>query len=135
MNRLFFRITLPLICCVCLAHVPRAEAQEPGPSGPQAAGIFAILIGVPVAAGYGIYYAAHAPHSIQGCIADQGGNLVLTDANSKQYFLAGKTTTVKAGERLRLSGKSRRDHSRRRLFQVKKVARDYGLCSAATPAP
>jgi len=129
------RITLPLICCIFLANTPRARAQGLPPSGPQAAGIFAILIAVPVGIGFGVYYALHAPHSIEGCAADQGGALQLTAANGKQFLLAGKTAAVKPGERVRLSGKTHRDRTRGRIFSVKKVAQDYGACTAAAAVP
>jgi len=135
MKNLILRITLPLICCIALANAPRAEAQGLPPSGPQAVGIFAILIAVPVGIGFGVYYSLHAPHSIEGCVADQGGAILLTAGNGKQFLLAGNTAAVKPGERVRLSGKTRKDRSRGRTFSVKKVAHDYGACNAATPLP
>jgi hypothetical protein len=135
MKKLVLRITLPLICCIVLGNAPCAEAQEPGPSGPQAAAIFAILIAVPVGIGFGVYYALHAPHRIEGCTVDQGEGLQLTAANGKRYLLAGNTAAIKAGERVRLSGKTRNDRAKGRIFSVKKVAQDFGACNPATPLP
>lgn len=135
MRKAVLRLIIPLLCGMCLNNVPRANAQEPGPSGPQAVGIFAILIGVPVAVGFGIYYAAHAPHSIQGCVEDQNGSLVLTDSHAKQYLLGGKIDAIKAGERVRLSGRMHKDRMKRRAFQTKRLAADYGACHTASALP
>lgn len=135
MKKLVVRFTLPLIFLLFLMNPPDAKAQGIPPSGGQAAGIFAILIAVPVAVGIGVYYAVRAPHNIQGCIADKSGSLELVDDKGREYLLSGETAAIKPNQRVGLSGKPGKDATKRRTFSVKKVSRNYGACPSASPMP
>ena len=135
MKKLVLRITLPLVCFVFIGSAPRIEAQSPQPTAPQAAAIFAILIGVPVGIGLGVYYAVRAPRHIQGCVADQGGGFELVDDKGRRYVLSGDTAAIQANHRLGVSGKPGKGDKKRKPFLVKKVSRDYGACQAAAPTP
>ena len=128
MKKLVVRFLLPLVCLVFLADAPHAESQSPPPSGGQAAAIFAVLIAVPVAVGFGVYYAVRSPRHVEGCVADQGGSLQLLDDKHRQYALSGETTGVKANRRVRLSGKAGKDAAKRRTFAVTGVERELGAC-------
>jgi hypothetical protein len=135
MKNLLVRITLPLVCLLLLAHSPDSHAQGIPPSGPQAAGIFAVAIAVPVAVGIGVYYAVRAPRHIEGCVAGQGGKLELLDDKRRAYLLSGQVAAIKPNQRVGLSGKPCKDAMKRRLFLVKKVSRDFGPCQPASSAP
>jgi len=53
-----FRLTLVpfLLCVLLLVQTVPARAQGPSPSGPQAAAIFAVIMGIGAGIGFGIYY-------------------------------------------------------------------------------
>ena len=95
---------MAFICLIFLADTSKADAQI-APSGKQAAGIFAVLIGAAVGVGVGVYFLVRAPHNISGCVSSDGGNLQLSDEKStNHYLLEGNVAALQPGERVRVNG-------------------------------
>jgi hypothetical protein len=133
MKKLLLRLTVFLVCFVLLAHSSRADAQI-APSGKQAAGIFAVLIGAAVGVGVGVYLLVRAPRNITGCVSNDVNGMQLTDEKStNRYLLEGDSAAVSPGQRVRVHGKPGKDSSRRRTFSVEKISRNYGACKTASP--
>ena len=128
-KKLVLRLAVPLVCLILFSDTPRAEAQIPV-SGKQAAGIFAVLIGVGVGVGVGVYYLVRAPRKITGCVVNDGGSLQLSDDKSKSlYLLEGESKGVTPGLRVRVSGKPGKDSKKRKTFFVNKVSGSFGACT------
>jgi len=133
MKKLCSRLTIALVCLLFLADTSKADAQI-APSGKQAAGIFAALIGAVVGVGVGVYFLVRAPHNITGCVSTAGGNLQLSDEKStNRYLLEGDSAALQPGERVRVNGKPGKDSQKRRTFFVHKVSRKLGSCTVAAP--
>lgn len=134
MKNLIVRFAVATLCLTSVRGTAKAQSQIPV-SGKEAAGIFGALIGVGVGVGVGIYFLVRAPHNITGCVSDADGRLQLIDENgTNHYWLDGETTAIKSSERLRLSGKPGKRADKQKTFMVKKIAKDYGPCSAGSAA-
>jgi hypothetical protein len=73
--------------------------------------------------------------SLQGCVSSAPNSLLLLNEGDRQtYDLLGDTTPVKAGQRVKVSGKKKKDTSGKRYFLVGKLSKDYGVCKVS-PAP
>lgn len=124
---------MAFICLIFLADTSKADAQI-APSGKQAAGIFAVLIGAAVGVGVGVYFLVRAPHNISGCVSSDGGNLQLSDEKStNHYLLEGNVAALQPGERVRVNGKPGKDSQKRRTFFIRKVSKTLGSCKVAVP--
>jgi len=74
-------------------------------------------------------------HSLQGCVSSAPNSLILLNEGDRQaYDLIGDTTIIKVGERVKLSGKRKKDTSGKRYFLVEKLSKAYGACKVS-PAP
>jgi hypothetical protein len=101
-----------------------------------------IVVGIAVtgaAIGIGIYYAFHHSHSIKGCADPGADGLVLkTDSDQQSYRLIGLTAGLKPGDRVKVTGKKKKNpkgETGPQRFLVEKVSRDYGPCQAAAARP
>jgi hypothetical protein len=100
-----------------------------GPSKGEVVGIIAgVAVGIGVA-GYLIYRGTHKRVSIQGCVtSDENGLRLSNEKDKKTYTLAGDSGTLQSGQRVALSGKKTKDSTGKLIFQVQKLARDFGAC-------
>jgi hypothetical protein len=73
--------------------------------------------------------------SLHGCVSSGPNTLLLLNEGDRQtYDLVGDTTPVKAGQRIKVSGKKKKDTSGKRYFLVEKLTKAYGVCKVS-PAP
>lgn len=73
--------------------------------------------------------------NLQGCVSSAPNSLVLLNEGDRQtYDLVGDTSPVKAGQRVKVSGKKKKDTSGKRYFLVEKLSKAYGACKVS-PAP
>lgn len=87
-----------------------------------------IIAGIAAAVVIIIVVVKHKP-SITGCVAEGPGGLTLqNEADNKSYVLHGDTASVKAGERVKVSGKHQKGSGD---FDVIKLNKSYGACAAA----
>lgn len=128
------RATVALV----LALVPvSAMAQYPGgggshPSyGSKGAVIGGVAAGAAVGAGL-LYWKFHNRAKLQGCVAGNGDKLV-TEKDNQTYNLTNKQNeSLKPGERVELLGKKAKDASGEPTFEVHKMSKDLGQCTATT---
>lgn len=131
MNVRLQRMVTAVVLCAMLVLVPR-QAKAQGISQGQAIGIFAAIAAVGAAIGVTVYVLVRHTPSITGCAAASGdGMSLVTEGDRQTYALSGDISTIKAGERVRVSGKKTKDKTGNRLFVVNKVGKSYGACSAA----
>lgn len=110
---------------------PRPAKAQIGPSAGQAVGIFAAIAAVGAGIAVGIMLAVRHHPSITGCAAANGNSVTLISEDDRQsYALSGDIAAIKAGDRVRLSGKKRSDRSGNHTFEVLKLRKDYGPCRA-----
>jgi hypothetical protein len=85
------------------------------------------------AAGAGLlYWKLHNRARLQGCVAGDGDRLV-NEKNDQTYSLTSKQNeTLKPGERVELQGKKVKNDSGEPMFEVHKVTKDLGQCTATT---
>lgn len=91
----------------------------------------AIGIGVgAAAAGVGaIYFMTHRASKITGCVDTADDGMHLTDDKTKKTLtIVPGTADVKAGERVELKGKIKKNSAGDQSFLVKSVAKDFGQC-------
>src|SRR5437879_9553714 len=97
----------------------------------------AIGIGVgAAAAGVGaIYLMTHRASKVTGCTEMADDGLHLTDDKTKRTLaLVPGAADIKAGERVELKGKIKKDRGGDQSFLVKTVAKDFGECRASAGA-
>ena len=143
---LFTNSQRAIVAIALLAFVPATVlAQYPGggggtgtypggtrPSyGSKGAVIGGVAAGAAVGAGL-LYWKLHNRSKLQGCVSGDGDKLV--NENDKQtYSLTNKQNqSLKPGERVELVGKKAKDASGEPTFEVQKMSRDLGQCTATT---
>jgi hypothetical protein len=91
----------------------------------------AIGIGVgAAAAGVGaVYLMTHRASKVSGCVEPANDGLRLTDDKTKRTLaLVPGKADIKAGERVELKGKIKKNATGDQSFLVKTVAKDFGEC-------
>jgi hypothetical protein len=107
------------------------------PTKGEWAAAIAVVADVGVGVGFGIYFAVHHGHSLTGCAATSSDSLQLvTDGGNQTYSLGGDVAGVKAGDRVRISGKNdKKVGAAARSFVVSKLLKDFGPCKLAHETP
>jgi hypothetical protein len=78
---------------------------------------------------------AHAD-TVHGCVSSAPNSIILLNEGDRQaYDLIGDTAAIKAGERVKVSGKKKKDTSGKRYFLVGKLSKNYGACKVSPNAP
>jgi hypothetical protein len=136
------KLPVLLLCVSLLLFIEPAKAQTGGPIGitkSQATWIIVGIVAAGAAIGIGIYLAIHHSHdrSITGCAVSSGGSLSLQhEGDQRSYNLLGDTAAIKPGDRVRVSGKERKEYpSGNRDFLVDKLAKVYGPCKTLPATP
>ncbi len=110
--------------------VPTFPNFDIGPSKGQVVGVAVGIAAVGAAIGVGVYYAVRHNHSLTGCVAPGANGLELTnEGDHRLYALLGDQASIKAGDRVRVSGKKQKKGSGDAWpFLVEKVSKDFGPC-------
>jgi len=111
-----------------------AVAQYPGGGTGSYGSKGAIIGGVAAGAAVGIgllYWKLHNRTRVQGCVSD-GGDKLVSDSDDHTYILTNKRTEVRAGDRVELLGKKTVAKSGDPTFEVYKMTRSLGQCTATT---
>ena len=107
----------------------------PGGTSPSYGSKGAVIGGgaVGAAAGTGLlYWKLHNRVKLQGCVAGEGNKLV-SDQNNQTYNLTNtQNEPLKPGERVELLGKKAKDATGEPTFEVHKMSKDLGQCTAKT---
>jgi hypothetical protein len=73
--------------------------------------------------------------SLHGCVSSAPNSIILlNEGDRRTYDLLGETAAIKIGERVKVSGKKKKDTSGKRYFFVGKLSKNYGACKVS-PAP
>jgi len=79
-----------------------------------------------------LYWKHHNRAKLQGCVAGSGDKLV-NEKDNQTYSLSNQQNeTLKVGERMELLGKKGKDDSGEPTFEVYKMSKDLGQCTATT---
>jgi hypothetical protein len=115
-----------------LAQRPAAETI--GASNGQIVGVAAGIAGAGALVGILAYVAVKHNHSVTGCARSGPDGMTLTSESDKQtYALVGDVAGLKAGDRVRVSGKKSKEKSAgTREFLVEKISKDFGPCEVAS---
>jgi hypothetical protein len=74
--------------------------------------------------------------SLHGCVSSAPNSILLLNEGDRQtYDLIGDTAAIKVGERIKVSGKRKKDTSGKRYFLVGKLSKSYGTCKVPLTAP
>jgi hypothetical protein len=75
--------------------------------------------------------------TLHGCVSSAPNSTILLNEGDRQtYDLIGDMTAFKTGERVKVSGKKKKDTSGKRYFLVGKLSKNYGACKVSSaPAP
>ncbi len=99
--------------------------------GSKGAVIGGVVAGAAAGAGL-LYWKLHNRAKVQGCLTGDGNKLV-NEKDNQTYSLTNKQNeTLKSGERVELFGKKTRDASGEPTFEVHKMSKDLGQCTATT---
>jgi hypothetical protein len=75
-----------------------------------------------------LYWKLHNPAKLQSCVAGRGDKLV-NEKDNQTYSL---TQMLKPGERVELSSTKAKDDPGKLTFEVRKMSKDFGQCTAIT---
>ena len=104
---------------------PHRSYSSKGPIIGAVAGGAAIVGGL-------IYYKHHHRSKLMGCVQGNGDKLV-SEKNNQTYTLDNQQNeTLKPGERVELLGKKAKGDSGEPTFEVQKMSKDLGACTATT---
>lgn len=106
-----------------------ASAQTPQLKYPSYKGaVIGAAVGVGAVTGVVLYLALHKTY-ITGCTQSANDASSMTDEQDRRnYTLVNEGSGLKAGERVKLQGKKKKDKQGNRSFRVTKIKHDYGPC-------
>jgi len=128
-------------CAMAVTAAAPANAQTSTPIGgvtkSDAAWIVVAIAAIGAGIGIGIYYTVHHNQKLTGCAVSRADGLELQNRDDMQtYALMGAITTIKPGERVRVSGKRVKNSAGPTpQFLVDHLSRDYGACPAIPSTP
>jgi hypothetical protein len=75
-------------------------------------------------------------NTLTGCAVSSPPALTLQNEGDQQiYGLLGDSTGIKTGDRIKVSGKKKKDSYGKKYFLVEKLLKVYGPCKSASVAP
>jgi hypothetical protein len=125
-------LALALISSTSAAAFAQYGGGGTSPSyGSKGAVVGGAVAGAAVGAGL-LYWKLHHRGKLQGCVAGAGDKLV-NEKNNQTYSLTNEQDeTLKPGERVELLGKMSKAGSGEPTFEVHKLSKDLGQCTATT---
>ena len=110
-------------------------SSYPGGTRPNYGSKGAVIGGVAAGAAVGaglLYWKLHNRAKLQGCVAGEGDKLVNEKTNQTYNLTNKQNQSLKPGERVELLGKKAKDASGEPTFEVHKMSKDLGQCTATT---
>jgi hypothetical protein len=124
---------------LCGSTAPATCKENIGPSNGE---VYGIAAGVAAGLTIGIIVLVEvhkSHHQIKGCVSTGPTGLeVENESDHKIYTLTGASTSLKAGDIVKVKGnkeKQPKGVTANHLFQVEKMSRDYGPCKVPAAAP
>ena len=126
-------MALALCLLLELPAFPQIGGGNLGNIGPSKGEIVAIIVGMAVVAvgvGFLVYHETHKRSSITGCVVSGSEGLTLQNERDKKvYALPPGAVELKAGERVTIRGKKRKDSGGMLSLQVETLTKDFGSCT------
>jgi len=130
-----FWIALLLVPGMLMLTSPDAKAQNKIVSTGETVGAIAGVAGAGAVIAIVVVH-EHNVHVMRGCVASyRDGLQVKNEGDNRSYLLSGDTASIKAGERVKLSGKKMKGDGDHRQFALSKLTKDYGPCEVAKTTP
>ena len=123
-------VTLKVLAVVMrMAVLSRSASAQTGLGhiGSTAGEVVGAAVGVAAVTTLVLYLTLHKTY-ITGCTQSVEGGSSLTDHDGPSYFLVDGGSGLKAGKRVKLQGKKRKDKQGKLSFRVSKIKKDYGPC-------
>jgi hypothetical protein len=130
-SRSFLRVLSRVLIVFSLLWVAAPSPAKADEFKDIAVGVVVGGVVLIAAIGVGIYFAVRQPR-VTGCVAaGPDGKLTLqgTNPGDTVYLLDGDTTGLKAGDRVKVVAKKKKDANKQKLLLVSRVAKTYGPCS------
>jgi hypothetical protein len=112
--------------------MPGSPTYNPHGSYSNKGAIIGGVAGGAAALGGLLYWKHHNRAKLQGCVAGSGDKLVNEKDNQTYSLNNPQNETLKPGERVELLGKKAKDDSGEPTFEVHKMSKDLGQCTATT---
>ena len=122
---------LVVVCVLLINGTRQAQAQVfVTHDAAKLVGITVGLTAIGAGIGIGAYAAIHRNHRLTGCALNSANGLELQASSDRQiYALIGEVSAVKAGDRVRVSGKkSKGNGDVKPQFLVERLEKDFGAC-------
>jgi Na+-transporting NADH:ubiquinone oxidoreductase subunit NqrD len=114
------------------SQIPTITNLDIGPTRGEVVLVVVGIAAVGALIGVGTYYGIKHNRTLTGCAASgPNGMELMAEGDHLNYTLMGDIAQIKAGERVRVSGKKRKHDSDSHPFLVEKVKRDFGPCDAS----
>ena len=126
------RSSMVLALCLLLAlpTLPQSGGGSIGPSKGEIIGIIAGIAAGLTVVGFLVYHETHKRSSITGCVVSGSEGLTLQNERDKKvYALPPGAVELKAGERVTIRGKKRKDSGGMLSLQVETLTKDFGSCT------
>jgi hypothetical protein len=124
-----------LVPVLFLLTSPAAKAQCYGCTSGNIAKVVGGVAGGVAVIVVVVYYSTHHGRTLRGCaVSSPGGMELMNEGDQQTYALTGETAVIKAGDRVRVSGKKTKGDPNHRQFVVKKLSKDYGACKVTLAA-
>jgi hypothetical protein len=112
--------------------MPGSPTYNPHRSYSSKGAIIGGIAGGAAALGGFLYWKHHNRAKLLGCVQDNGDKLV-SETDNKTYSLSNQQNeSLKTGERVELLGKKVNDNAGEPSFEVHKMSKDLGSCTAVT---
>ena len=122
-----------MVLVLCLLLALPALPQSGGSIGPSKGEIVGIIAGVAAGlavVGVLVYRESHRRSSITGCVVNGADGLTMQNERDKKvYALPPGAVELKAGERVTIRGKKRKDSNGKLSLQVETLTKDFGSCA------
>jgi hypothetical protein len=112
--------------------IPGSPTYNPNGTYSNKGAIIGGVAGGAAALGGLLCWKHHNRAKLQGCVAGSGDKLVNEKANQTYSLKNPQNETLKPGERVELLGKKAKDDSGEPTFEVHKMSKDLGQCTATT---
>ena len=112
--------------------MPGSPTYTPHGSYSNKGAIIGGIAGGAAAVGGLLYWRHHNHAKLQGCLSDNGDKLVNEKDNQTYSLNNQQNETLRPGERVELMGKKAKNDLGEPTFEVRKMSKDLGQCTATT---